>query len=70
MWIHRSNWGPSLPGQAELRHAYIAWLAKNVGADLTGLRVLVDCANGAAAVEAPELFRALWDSVDVSERGA
>src|SRR5207342_418597 len=29
---------PSLPGQAELRHAYIAWLAKNVGADLTGLR--------------------------------
>ena len=25
---------PSLPGQAELRHAYIAWLAKNVSADL------------------------------------
>ena len=49
--------GPSLPGQAELRHAYIAWLAKNVGADLSRLRVLVDCANGAAAIEAPELFR-------------
>jgi phosphoglucosamine mutase len=48
---------PSLPGQAELRHAYIAWLAKNVGADISKLRVLVDCANGAAAVEAPELFR-------------
>src|ERR1700687_1766449 len=48
---------PSLPGQAELRHAYITWLAKNVGADISKLRVLVDCANGAAAVEAPELFR-------------
>src|ERR1700682_3276833 len=48
---------PSLPGQAELRHAYIAWLAKNTGTDISKLRVLVDCANGAAAVEAPELFR-------------
>jgi phosphoglucosamine mutase len=48
---------PSLPGQAELRQAYIAWLAKNVGTDLSRLRVLVDCANGAAAAEAPELFR-------------
>src|SRR6202140_4721241 len=48
---------PSLPGQAELRQAYIAWLAKSVGTDLSRLRVQVDCANGAAAVEAPELFR-------------
>jgi len=48
---------PSLPGQAELRQDYIAWLTKNVGTDLSRLRVLVDCANGAAAVEAPELFR-------------
>ena len=45
----------SLPGQAELRHAYIEWLAKNVHLD--GLRALVDCANGAATAEAPELFR-------------
>src|SRR5229473_2107501 len=45
---------PSLPGQAELRQAYIAWLAKSVGTDLSRLRVLVDCANGAAAAEAPE----------------
>jgi phosphoglucosamine mutase len=48
---------PSLPGQAELRRAYIEWLARNVSMDLSRLRVLVDCANGAAAVEAPELFR-------------
>ena len=47
----------SLPGDAELRRAYIEWLATNVSTNLTGLRVLVDCANGAAAVEGPELFR-------------
>ncbi|MBV9183010.1 MAG: phosphoglucosamine mutase [Acidobacteria bacterium] len=49
---------PSLPGESSLRAAYIAWLAGNVHTDLSGLRVLVDCANGAASVEAPELFRA------------
>jgi len=48
---------PSLPGQAELRHAYIEWLATSVRTDLSRLRVLVDCANGAATAEAPELFR-------------
>src|ERR1017187_2699627 len=49
----------SLPGDEGLRHAYVRWLAGGVSADLTGLRVAVDCANGAAAEEAPELFRAL-----------
>jgi phosphoglucosamine mutase len=51
--------GPSLPGEAELRKAYIEWLAGSVSSDLSGLRVLVDCANGAATAEAPELFRGL-----------
>src|SRR3989440_1551750 len=46
-----------LPGEAELRHAYVESLAGSVASDLSGLRVLVDCANGAAAAEAPELFR-------------
>ncbi|MGA8430777.1 MAG: phosphoglucosamine mutase [Candidatus Sulfotelmatobacter sp.] len=50
---------PSLPGEAELRRAYIESLAGSVSSDLSGLRVLVDCANGAAAAEAPELFRGL-----------
>lgn len=50
---------PSLPGEAPLRQAYIQWLAANVSSDLSKLRVLVDCANGAATAEAPELFRAL-----------
>ena len=51
--------GPSLPGEMELRKAYIESLAESVTADLSGLRVLVDCANGAATAEAPELFREL-----------
>jgi phosphoglucosamine mutase len=50
---------PSLPGEESLRHAYVHWLASGVSTDLSGLRVAVDCANGAAAAEAPELFRAL-----------
>ena len=50
---------PSLPGEAELRHAYIRSLAATVASNLSKLRVLVDCANGAATAEAPELFRRL-----------
>src|SRR5579862_3944107 len=50
---------PSLPGEAELRHAYVKSLAADVSSDLSKLRVLVDCANGAATAEAPELFRSL-----------
>jgi phosphoglucosamine mutase len=48
---------PSLPGDAPLRKAYIQWLASDAKVDLSGLRILVDCANGAAAAEAPELFQ-------------
>src|ERR1700694_4842223 len=50
---------PSLPGEAELRHAYVKSLRADVPSDLRKLRVLVDCANGAATAEAPELFRSL-----------
>jgi phosphoglucosamine mutase len=48
----------SLPGSAALREAYIHWLAAGSGTELRKLRVLVDCANGAATAEAPEMFRA------------
>jgi phosphoglucosamine mutase len=51
--------GPSLPGEAPLRHAYIESLIASVSSNLSSLRVLVDCANGAATAEAPELFRTL-----------
>jgi phosphoglucosamine mutase len=50
---------PSVPGEEALRHAYVRWLASGVTADLAQLRIAVDCANGAAAAEAPELFKAL-----------
>jgi len=53
-----SSGASSLPGEHALRAAYIHWLATTVTRDLSGLRVLVDCANGAATAEAPELFRA------------
>ena len=48
----------SLPGDPALREAYVHWLEQGVSADLSRLRVLVDCANGAATAEAPPLFRA------------
>ncbi len=50
---------PSLPGESGLRKAYIEDLAGSVSSDLSKLRVLVDCANGAATAEAPELFRSM-----------
>lgn len=49
----------SLPGEGALRQAYVRWLAGEAAVDLSRLRVAVDCANGAAAAEAPELFAAL-----------
>jgi phosphoglucosamine mutase len=49
----------SLPGEEGLRHDYVRSLVGSISTDLTRLRVAVDCANGAAAAEAPELFRAL-----------
>jgi len=49
---------PSIPGGSQLREAYIRWLASNVSTNLSRYRILVDCANGAATAEAPELFRA------------
>jgi phosphoglucosamine mutase len=48
----------SLPGEHSLRAAYIESLAATITTDLSRLRILVDCANGAATAEAPELFRA------------
>ena len=49
----------SVPGEESLGQAYVRWLTGSVSTDLSRLRVAVDCANGAAAAEAPELFHAL-----------
>lgn len=51
--------GPSLPGEAALRKAYIESLATSLNSDLSPVRALIDCSNGAATAEAPELFRTL-----------
>ena len=51
--------GPTLPGEADLRKAYIQDLVNSVSSGLSRIRVLVDCANGAATAEAPELLRSL-----------
>ncbi len=46
-----------LPGDASLRQQYADWLTELMGpADFSKLRVLVDCANGAAATIAPLVF--------------
>jgi phosphoglucosamine mutase len=47
-----------LPGDATLREQYAEWLASLVGPGNFGkLRVLVDCANGAASSVAPLVFK-------------
>jgi len=47
-----------LPGDAKLREQYAEWLASLVGPGNFGkLRVLVDCANGAASSVAPMVFK-------------
>lgn len=47
-----------LPGDAELGKQYADWLAELIGpADFSKLRVLVDCANGAASSIAPLVFQ-------------
>ncbi len=47
-----------LPGDVKLREQYAEWLASLVGPGSFGkLRVLVDCANGAASSVAPLVFK-------------
>jgi phosphoglucosamine mutase len=54
-----------LPGHACLRADYESWLASSVDtAKLSGLRVLIDCANGAASAVAPELFARIGVSAE------
>ena len=47
----------TLTEDASLRGEYIQYLSRSIGKGLGSLKPLVDCANGAAAAEAPELFR-------------
>lgn len=56
---------PTVPGEHKLREAYEKWLRTVVQTqDIGQLRVVVDCANGAASTIAPELFASLPLRVD------
>lgn len=48
--------GKRIHGMKKLKNEYIKYLAESIDVDLGGLRVLIDCANGAAAATAPDLF--------------
>ena len=48
--------GKRIHGMKKLKSEYIKYLAESIDDDLGGLRVLIDCANGAAAATAPDLF--------------
>jgi len=55
-----------LPGDAKLRADYETWLATSVDtAKLSGLNVLIDCANGAACAVASELFERIGVSAEL-----
>lgn len=43
-------------GMRQLKQDYIDFVASTIESDLSGLRILVDCANGASSATAPELF--------------
>ena len=48
--------GKRIRGMKNLKYEYIKHLQDSICDDLSGLRILVDCANGAAAATAPDLF--------------
>ncbi len=56
--------GRRLSGTEKLHAAYIDHLASTISSDLSGLHLLVDCANGAASATAPELFACFQAKTD------
>ena len=48
--------GMRLHGMRQMKVDYVDHLLSTVDCDMRGLRVLVDCANGAASATAPDLF--------------
>jgi phosphoglucosamine mutase len=58
---------PSLPGDASLRQDYLNWMALALpGAER--LRIVVDCANGAASTVAPDIFKRSGAQVEFTHR--
>jgi len=58
---------PSLPGDPALRLDYLNWLARTI-AGAERLRLVVDCANGAASTVAPEIFKRSGAQVEFTHR--
>jgi len=56
---------PTVDNSALLQERYLGFLARDIGGQLslTGLLLVIDCANGAASGLAPELFQRLGASV-------
>lgn len=60
--------GKRIHGMKNLKYEYIKHLAGTIQDDLSGLRVLIDCANGAAAATAPDLFAGFEIEADFIHR--
>ena len=52
----RERIGRRYHGMRQLKRDYIDFAASTIESDLAGLKILADCANGAASATAPELF--------------
>ena len=57
--------GTMIRGMKEARNRYIEHLLETVEDDFSGLRICVDCANGAASATAPVLFQHFKARTDV-----
>ena len=60
--------GKRIRGMKNLKYEYIKHLQDTITDDLGGLRILVDCANGAAAATAPDLFASFEIEADFIHR--
>lgn len=63
-----SGIGKRIHGMKNLKYEYIKHLQSTITDDLAGLRILVDCANGAAAATAPDLFAGFEIEADFIHR--
>ena len=57
--------GTMIRGMKEARDHYIDHLCSTISDDLSGLRICVDCANGAASATAPQLFSRFKAHADI-----
>ena len=61
----RGDIGRRHHGMKRLKEDYIEFVASTIDSDLSGLRILVDCANGAASATAEALFDHFKAHVDI-----